>query len=37
MEHRYKIATPRKDVCEGRAFNPNEFAIHLEQVIFWQS
>jgi len=33
MEHWYKIATPRKEVREGRSFNPDEFAIHLEQVI----
>lgn len=29
----YKKATPRKEVREGRSFNPEEFAIHLEQVI----
>jgi hypothetical protein len=29
----YKIAIPRKEVREGRSFNPDEFAIHLEQVI----
>jgi len=29
----YKIATPREEVREGRSFNPDEFAIHLEQVI----
>jgi hypothetical protein len=33
MEPWYKIATPRKEVREGRSFNPDEFAIHLEQVI----
>ncbi|HOE31194.1 MAG TPA: DUF499 domain-containing protein [Planctomycetota bacterium] len=33
MEHWYKIATPRREVREGRSFNPDEFAIHLEQVI----
>lgn len=33
MEAWYKIATPRKEVREGRSFNPDEFAIHLEQVI----
>jgi hypothetical protein len=32
MEPWYKIATPRKEVREGRSFNPDEFAIHLEQV-----
>lgn len=29
----YKVALPRKEVREGRSFNPNEFAIHVEQVI----
>lgn len=33
MEAWYKVATPRKEVREGRSFNPNEFAIALEQVI----
>jgi len=33
MEPWYKVATPRKEVREGRSFNPDEFAIHLEQVI----
>ncbi len=33
MEPWYKTATPRKEVREGRSFNPDEFAIHLEQVI----
>ncbi len=33
MEPWYKIATPRKEVRQGRSFNPDEFAIHLEQVI----
>jgi len=33
MEHWYKVTTPRKEVREGRSFNPDEFAIHLEQVI----
>lgn len=33
MEAWYRIATPRKEVREGRSFNPDEFAIHLEQVI----
>lgn len=32
MEPWYKIAIPRKEVREGRSFNPDEFAIHLEQV-----
>ena len=34
MEPWYKIATPRKEVREGRSFNPDEFAIHLEQVVW---
>ncbi|MBZ5536629.1 MAG: DUF499 domain-containing protein [Acidobacteriia bacterium] len=29
----YKVVTPRKEVREGRSFDPNEFAIHLEQVL----
>ncbi|MDE0157838.1 MAG: DUF499 domain-containing protein [Gammaproteobacteria bacterium] len=29
----YKIATPRKEVREGRSFSPDEFAIALEQVV----
>src|SRR5207302_8713577 len=33
MEPWYKTVTPRKEVCEGRSFNPDEFAIHLEQVV----
>jgi hypothetical protein len=33
MEPWYKVATPRREVREGRSFNPDEFAIHLEQVI----
>ena len=33
MEPWYRVATPRKEVREGRSFNPDEFAIHLEQVI----
>jgi len=33
VEPWYKVATPRKEVREGRSFNPNEFAIALEQVI----
>lgn len=28
----YKVTTPRKEVREGRSFNPDEFAIALEQV-----
>ncbi|MBN1381305.1 MAG: ATP-binding protein [Deltaproteobacteria bacterium] len=33
MEPWFKVATPRKEVREGRSFNPDEFAIHLEQVV----
>jgi hypothetical protein len=33
MEMWYKVATPRKEVREGRSFNPDEFAMALEQVV----
>ncbi|MDO8586446.1 MAG: DUF499 domain-containing protein [Armatimonadota bacterium] len=33
MEPWYKIVQPRKEVREGRSFNPDEFAIALEQVV----
>ncbi len=33
MEPWYKVATPRQEVREGRSFNPDEFAIALEQVV----
>lgn len=33
MDPWYKVVTPRKEVREGRSFNPDEFAIHLEQVV----
>ena len=33
MEPWYKVATPRKEVREGRSFNLDEFAIALEQVV----
>ncbi|MDR2730237.1 MAG: DUF499 domain-containing protein [Treponema sp.] len=33
MDYWYNVAIPRKEVREGRSFNPDEFAIHLEQVI----
>src|SRR5438132_1322494 len=33
LEAWYKITTPRKEVREGRSFNPDEFAIALEQVV----
>jgi hypothetical protein len=29
MEPWHKLVTPRKEVREGRSFNPDEFAIHL--------
>ena len=29
----YRIVTPRKEVREGRSFNPDEFAIALDQVV----
>jgi len=33
MEPWYKVARPRQEVREGRSFNPDEFAIALEQVV----
>ncbi len=33
LEPWYKIAQPRSEVREGRSFNPDEFAIALEQVV----
>ena len=33
MDPWYKVVEPRKEVREGRSFNPDEFAIHLEQVV----
>ncbi len=33
MEPWYRVVTARKEVREGRSFNPDEFAIHLEQVV----
>lgn len=33
MDAWYKVATPRKEIREGRSFNPDEFAIALEQVV----
>jgi hypothetical protein len=33
MEPWYKVAIPRREVREGRSFNPDEFAIALEQVV----
>jgi len=32
MEPWYRVTTPRPEVREGRSFNPDEFAIALEQV-----
>jgi hypothetical protein len=33
MEPWYRVTTARKEVREGRSFNPDEFAIALEQVV----
>lgn len=33
MEPWYRVVRPRKEVREGRSFNPDEFAIALEQVV----
>jgi hypothetical protein len=33
MEPWYKVVIPRREVREGRSFNPDEFAIALEQVV----
>lgn len=33
MEPWYKVALPRREVREGRSFNPDEWAIALEQVV----
>jgi hypothetical protein len=33
MEPWYKVATPRREVRGGRSFNPDEFAIALDQVV----
>jgi Protein of unknown function (DUF499) len=33
MEPWYKIVQPRSEVSQGRSFNPDEFAIALEQVV----
>ena len=33
MDPWYKVATPRPEVREGRSFDPDEFAIRLEQVV----
>ncbi len=29
----YKVAMPRKEVREGRSFNPDEFAVAVEQIV----
>ena len=33
MDPWWKVVKPRKEVREGRSFNPDEFAIALEQVV----
>ena len=33
LEPWYRVALPREEVREGRSFNPDEFAIALEQVV----
>src|SRR5262245_44720088 len=33
MDSWFKVVDLRKEVREGRSFNPDEFAIHLEQVV----
>ena len=33
LEPWYKVALPREEVRDGRSFNPDEFAIALEQVV----
>ena len=33
LEPWYKVVLPRQEVREGRSFNPDEFAIALEQVV----
>src|SRR5580704_12153593 len=33
LEPWYRIAVPRDEVRQGRSFNPDEFAIHLGQVV----
>ncbi|MGP8076053.1 MAG: DUF499 domain-containing protein [Thermoplasmata archaeon] len=33
LEPWYKVVTPRREVRKGRSFNPDEFAIALEQVV----
>ena len=33
MDPWYRVVTPRSEVREGRSFNPDEFAIDLDQVV----
>lgn len=33
MDPWYRVVATRKEVREGRSFNPDEFAIALEQVV----
>jgi predicted AAA+ superfamily ATPase len=33
MDAWYKVTTPRKEVREGRSFNPDEFAIAFEPIV----
>ena len=33
MDPWYRVVTPREEVREGRSFNPDEFAIDLDQVV----
>ncbi len=33
MDPWYRVVTPRQEVREGRSFNPDEFAIALDQVV----
>ncbi len=33
MDPWYKVVGPRKEEREGRSFNPDEFAIALDQVV----
>lgn len=37
MQPWYKVVTPRAEVRSGRSFNPDEFAIHLDQVVSGQA
>ncbi len=33
MEPWYKVVEPRREIEEGSTFQPDEFAIHLEQLV----